>query len=104
MANESQLYKEKSPLVRTGLKELVDERLPGLGIEVFVVPFGPGARAHLTRLEGKRVHPISTACTSELDRPIKDIVHGLWGCLVMRGTDEIKHLKKETKRIPKLVK
>jgi hypothetical protein len=104
MADQSELYVEKSPLVRDGLRELVTERLPGLGIEVFLVPFGPGARAHLTRLQGKKVHPISTACTSDLNRPVKDIVHGLWGCLVMRGTDEIKHLKKETGRIPKLMK
>jgi len=104
MAEKSELYEAKYPEVLEKLMELVVEQFPGLGIQVFVVPFGAGARVHLTRLEGKKVHPISTACTSNLDRPVKDIVHGLWGCLVMRGTDEIRHMKRETKRIPKFTK
>lgn len=98
MAEKSLLYVEKSKMIVDDLNAIAGEKYPGLGLQVLISPFGQGVRAHLMRAQGKGVYPVSNACTSDLNRPIKDIVHGLWGCLAMRGADEIRHVGRETTR------
>ena len=99
MADKSALYVEKSKAIVDNLNEIASEKYPGLGLQVMISPFGEGARAHLMRAQGKGIYPVSNACTLDLGRSIKDIVHGLWECLATRGSDEIRHAGRETRTI-----
>ena len=99
--NASNLYTEKSELIKAGLKKQVDEILAGLGLEVLVTPYGEGLRAILIQAVKRGVIPLATACTSKLDAPTKDIVHGLWGNLCLRSKDEVKFLRSEQRRLIK---
>ena len=104
MGEASLLYVEKSDEMKLRLGDLVSSSYPGMGLHVVLSPFSTGARAMLMRAEGKGVYPVSSACTTQLESPVKDIVHGLWGCLVARGSDEIRHFRKETSRRMKSLK
>lgn len=99
--NASNLYKEKSELIKTGLKKRVDESFAGLELEVLVTPYGEGLRAVLVRAVKRGVIPLATACTSRLDASAEDIVHGLWGNLCLRSKDEVKFLRSEQRRLIK---
>lgn len=94
---ESELYKLRSVLIVAGIKKVMDETLAGLGLEVLAVPFGEGIRIILMRPEKRGVTPIATACSSSLETPLKDIVHGLWGNLCVRSKDEVRHLRSALK-------
>lgn len=95
---QSNLYKEKSELIKAGIKKQIDENFAGLSIEVLVTPYGEGIRAALVQAVSRGVIPLATACASSLEAPVKDIVHGLWGNLCLRSKDEVKFIRSQQRR------